>query len=79
MNMRNPSWIPALAMSLALILPTLAHAQAMQMTPKPTGMEEPEGKSKAHNMAELKFGPIPGMPTCLAGAVKTGDPFKGPG
>jgi len=30
-------------------------------------------------MAKTKFGPLPGLPTCLSGAVESGDPMKGPG
>lgn len=73
MNKQNQSWFPMLALSLALCLPLLAHAQ------QPTGKEEPEGKSMAQNMSDLKFGPIPGLPTCLSGAVEAGDPMTGPG
>jgi quercetin dioxygenase-like cupin family protein len=81
MNKHNQRWFPMLAVALALCLPLLAHAQMapMQTTPQPTGKEEPAGKPRAHNMAELKLGPIPGMPTCLKGAVETGDPMTGPG
>ena len=74
MNTQNKSLFPMLTVSLALCLPSLAHAQM-----PPTGHEAPEGESKARNMAELKFGPIPGMPTCLSGAVENGDPMTGPG
>lgn len=30
------------------------------------------------NMADMKFGPFPGMPTCSTGSVQNGDPGKGP-
>jgi len=73
MNMQNQTRFSLLAVSLALCLAQLAHAQ------QPTGHEEPEGRSMARNMAELKFGHIPGMPTCLSGAVESGDPMTGPG
>lgn len=73
MNKQTLAWLPLLVLALALILPALAHAQ-----PKPTGMEEPAGKSMAQNLEQMKFGPLPGLPTCLVGAVEHGDPFKGP-
>ncbi len=59
--------IPLVAMSLALGLAALASEQ------------EPAGTSVARNMSALKFGPVPGMPTCLSGAVEHGDPMKGAG
>lgn len=70
-----------LALSLALCQTPLAHAQqpAAASQPAATGAEEPAGKSEARNMAKLKFGHIPGMPTCLTGAVESGDPMTGPG
>ncbi len=73
MNMRNKWRFPLLAALLALCLPLLAYGQ------QSTGKEEPAGKSMAQNMAKLKFGHIPGMPTCLSGAVESGDPMTGPG
>ncbi len=80
MNKQNQWRFPVLAASLGLCLPLLTHAQAPAAAPpQPTGHEEPEGKSMARNMADLKFGPIPGMPTCLSGAVEAGNPMKGPG
>lgn len=30
------------------------------------------------NVADMKFGPVPGMPTCSTAAVQNGDPTKGP-
>ncbi len=74
MNTQNQWSFPMLAISLALCLPLLAHAQQPA-----TGAEAPEGISMARNVAELKFGPIPGMPTCLSGAVESGNPMTGPG
>jgi len=71
MNKQNKWWLPILAMSLALT--QLAHAQ------QPATASDPASKSMARNMAELKFGPIPAMPTCLSGAVESGDPMTGPG
>jgi quercetin dioxygenase-like cupin family protein len=44
-------------------------AQPAQPAPK-----QPAGR----NLGELKFGPIPGLPTCTQGAVEDGDPATGP-
>ncbi len=30
------------------------------------------------NIAGMKFGPFPGLPTCASGSVQNGDPAKGP-
>src|SRR5882762_3355670 len=30
------------------------------------------------NVAEMKLGTVPGLPTCATGAVQSGDPTKGP-
>lgn len=76
MNKHNQWRFPMLVAALALCLAPLAQAQ---MQAQPTGKEEPAGKSMAQNMGKLKFGPIPGMPTCLSGAVESGDPMTGPG
>ncbi len=65
MNNQNKWSFPMLAVSLALCLPTLAHAQVSAAEPA------------ARNMAEMKFGPIPELPTCMSGAVQNGDPAKG--
>lgn len=73
MNKRNPLRFLIPAVSFALCLTQLAYAQ------QPAGKMDAEDKSMARNMAELKFGPIPGMPTCLSGAVEAGDPMTGPG
>lgn len=70
MNKQMQSWLPMLAASLALCLPPLAHGQG-------TSLETPAGVSEAQNMKDMKFGPLPGLPTCLSGAVESGDPFKG--
>jgi quercetin dioxygenase-like cupin family protein len=35
-------------------------------------------KIKGENMSEMKFVPLPGMPTCSKGSVQSGDPTKGP-
>ncbi|HEY5994110.1 MAG TPA: cupin domain-containing protein [Gallionellaceae bacterium] len=81
MNKQDKWRLSMLAVSLVLGLMPLAYAQKdMQpQTMQPTGKEEPGGKSKAQNMSDLKFGPIPGLPTCLSGAVEAGNPMTGPG
>ena len=35
-------------------------------------------QAMAQNMAEMKFAPFPGLPTCTPGSVQSGDPAKGP-
>ncbi len=30
------------------------------------------------NLSDLKFGPLPGTPTCMTGAIQHGDPMAGP-
>ncbi len=72
MNKQDQWLFPIAATYLALLLAHPVHAQ-----PQPTGKEEPAGKSMVENMAQMKFGPLPGLPTCLKGAVEHGDPFKG--
>ncbi len=32
----------------------------------------------AENVAQMKVGPVPGLPTCATGSVQNGDPSKGP-
>ncbi|MBI3902900.1 MAG: cupin domain-containing protein [Nitrosomonadales bacterium] len=66
MNKRNPWSFPMLAASLALYLPHLALAQESAAAPI------------ARNMSEMKFGELPGLPTCAQGSVQSGDPGKGP-
>jgi quercetin dioxygenase-like cupin family protein len=56
----------ALAASLILTLPRSSQGEE-------TG-HHPMGR----NIAETKFEPVPGMPTCAPGAVLSGDPTKGP-
>ena len=56
---------PMLVVSLALCLPGLAQAQVSAIEPA------------ARNIAEMKFGPVPPLPTCMSGAVQNGDPAKG--
>ena len=54
------------SLCLLLVLPAAAAAQAPAAAP----MER--------NLADMKFAPVPGMPTCALGAVQSGDPGKGP-
>lgn len=67
MNTRNHRLFPILAVSLALCLPQFALAQEAGAMPA------------AKNMNEMKFGPLPGLPTCLSGAIESGNPLAGPG
>jgi quercetin dioxygenase-like cupin family protein len=64
MNIRNQCSFSVLAVSLALCLSHLAQAQ--------------ESMPVARNMSEMKFGAVPGLPTCASGSVQSGDPMKGP-
>lgn len=66
MNNRKLWSFPMLAVSLALCLPQLAQAQPSA------------GEPAARNMAEMKFGPITALPTCVSGSVQSGDPSKEP-
>jgi quercetin dioxygenase-like cupin family protein len=36
------------------------------------------GHAAGQNMVEMKFGMVPGMPTCSTGSVQSGDPTQGP-
>jgi len=54
------------SLCLLLVLPAAAAAQA------------PAAAPMGRNLADMKFGPVPGMPTCASGAVQSGDPAKGP-
>jgi quercetin dioxygenase-like cupin family protein len=58
-------FFPLLSLCLLLGLPALAAAQASG------------GAAVGRNLADQKFGPTPGLPTCASGAVQTGDPSKG--
>jgi quercetin dioxygenase-like cupin family protein len=53
-----------LAVSLILSLPPLARGAA--------------GPAVGRNIEEIKFVPVPGLPTCAPGFVQSGDPTKGP-
>ena len=66
MSNRNQWLFPMLVVSLALSLPHLALGQVAAGVPA------------ARNMQEMKFGEVPGLPTCATGSVQTGDPAKEP-
>ena len=66
MNNRKLWSFLMLALSSALCLPQLAQA------------EPSAGEPAARSMAEMKFGPVPGLPTCASGSVQAGDPAKEP-
>jgi len=55
-----------LAVYLFIALPGAVRAQA------------PGGQPVARNVPEIKFAPVPGLPTCGPGAVESGDPRNGP-
>ena len=65
MNNRNQWSFSMLAVLLVLCLPNLAHGEMVA------------GEPALRNMAEMKFGTIPELPTCMSGAVQNGDPAKG--
>jgi len=52
---------------LTLILSLAAVAQEQQMATQAPGQ----------NVEEMKFGPVPGLPTCATVSVQNGDPSKG--
>jgi quercetin dioxygenase-like cupin family protein len=68
MSRRSGSWFALLAASLILCLPAVVLAQA------DASMSQP----MVHGMKDMKFGPVPGMPSCAQGAVQSGDPASGP-
>jgi len=39
---------------------------------------ETMGQMPGRNVADMKFGPLPGLPTIMLGSVQSGDPAKGP-
>jgi len=65
MSDRRPLWCTVLSVSLILCVAGLARGQ------------EAAGH-RGQNVAEMKFGPVPGLPTCATGSVQSGDPTKGP-
>src|SRR5437868_7376789 len=66
MSNRRQLWFTILAVSLS---PCLSHAVRAQGA---------AGQPVGRNIGEIKFGPVPGLPTCAPGAVQSGDPRKGP-
>ena len=54
--------------TLSLVLLISASAQG----------QEPGDRPMGQNVAEMKFEPVPGLPTCAPGSVLSGDPTKGP-
>ena len=62
MKNRRHSWSVLLMVSLSLAVSGAVLAQ-----------EHPMGQ----NVAEMKLGPVPGLPTCATGSVQNGDPMKG--
>jgi quercetin dioxygenase-like cupin family protein len=66
MSKRNQWWAGAFTVLWILLLAGFAPGQATA------------GQAMGQNMAEMTFGPLPGLPTCLTGSVQNGDPTKGP-
>lgn len=66
MNSRYHLWRAMLTVSLIFSVAGFARSQGAA------------GHAAVLNMAEMKFGMIPGMPTCSTGSVQSGDPSKGP-
>jgi quercetin dioxygenase-like cupin family protein len=64
MNKRNRSWSLGVAVALSASLAGVALAQSAEHS--------------GQNVAEMKFGPVAGMPTCAKAAVQDGDPSSGP-
>jgi quercetin dioxygenase-like cupin family protein len=64
MSHRMPLWLIVLSVSSILSVPTVARGADM---PHPTGQ----------NIADMKFGVVPGLPTCAPGSLQSGDPTKG--
>src|SRR3989337_928 len=66
MNSRYHLWRAMLNVSLIFSVAGLAQGQGAA------------GHAAVQNMVEMKFGMVPGMPTCSTGSVQSGDPSKGP-
>ncbi|MDQ2938750.1 MAG: cupin domain-containing protein [Acidobacteriota bacterium] len=64
MSIRGQFWL----FTLALILFISASARAQEMG----------GQSAVRNVAEMKFGHLPPLPTCALGSVQSGNPLTGP-
>ena len=63
MHITNKLWF--LTFSLILFISASARGQEM-------------GNSAGQNVSEMKFGPLPGLPSCATGSVQNGDPTRGP-
>lgn len=59
--------IPASIVALSLALLLVGQVRGEEVT----------GHSMGRTMAEMKFAPVPGLPTCANAAVQSGDPSKG--
>jgi len=66
MNTQSKFRWSMLALWLIFVIPVSAWGQEMA------------GQSGGRNMADMKFTPLPGLPTCAKGSVQSGDPAKGP-
>ncbi len=66
MNIRRQWSYATLTVSLFVVLTSFAHGQGAA------------GQAVVLNMSEMKFVPIPGLPTCSTVSVQSGDPTKGP-
>jgi quercetin dioxygenase-like cupin family protein len=44
----------------------------------PASAADMHPQSMGQNVAQMKFGPLPGLPTCALGSVQDGDPGTGP-
>jgi quercetin dioxygenase-like cupin family protein len=58
-----------------LVLPALLLLFAWHMA---SGQEAPTMSTSGRNMAEMTFGPVPGLPSIAVAAVESGDPRTGP-
>lgn len=65
MSKRSTRWLPLFALPLALCP---LHLQAQELATE----------TAVRNMTQMKFHPLPGLPTCLTGAVQHGNPANRP-
>ena len=65
MNNRSQLWNVMLAGLLVIAVADVASGQAA-------------GQPVIRNIEEMKFAPVPGLPTCAPGAVQSGDPGNAP-
>jgi quercetin dioxygenase-like cupin family protein len=47
------------------------------VVPASTAAQGSASAAVGRNLADMKYGPVPGLPTCASGSVQTGDPSKG--